>query len=614
MSGDEKPPCKTCGKYGKPLLFMVNGGLGDAAELTRILIVALRLMHQVDVLVVGGNAAKMIPLWAQLPGIFPVNRDTAAGKKYHAILCPTSTAALQERAKGLTAEIISNGHPTGSIIRDWQNLLVAIGHPLEQVRKLMPRDPLKHLLPKVPRKDLILIAPGVGRAALHAVKSGQKPDKRYAHWAEVIRYLGRPIAITGDASAREPWMAAFAKDKDIVNLIGQDDGPETLLPLLARTRLLFAPDNGMGHLARLFGIPTVSIFSTTDPRKYAAPDAVVLVDDGKLRPGDVANEVHHHVNPQCRQSAPEAPGPMLSVIITTHNEGDEVALTVEDFQLRTGCPVEIIVVDDASTDGSCAALPPSVKVIRNGERLGVAPSRNRGAAAATGAAFMFPDAHMRTTPGIPARMMQAALDRRAIIVPGLAPLYNLDRGAVWVCRWEWHSGRLRSIWRGDCGEDFTPTPSFVGPGWVIARREWDKLGPWPASLRHWGSTEVCKSLQACMTGTPMLCMRDAVLWHRFRNRFPYRASPKAIMQNAYVTANVMFGDQVFGDVLLPAMKLEAWGGEFEDLLKSDPVRQDVAEFAKRRTLDPAEFFRIYFPSGIIPARQPQESEHALAIA
>ena len=77
---------------------------------------------------------------------------------------------------------------------------------------------------------------------------------------------------------------------------------------------------------------------------------------------------------------------------------------------------------------------------------------------------MFLDAHMRVLPGIPARMMLAAMEKRAIIVPGVAPLYNPQRGATWVCIWVFRAGRLRSHWHSGCSADFVPTDCFVAPG------------------------------------------------------------------------------------------------------------------------------------------------------
>jgi GT2 family glycosyltransferase len=79
--------------------------------------------------------------------------------------------------------------------------------------------------------------------------------------------------------------------------------------------------------------------------------------------------------------------PSLSVVIVTHDSRDALAATLPPLvaQLRDGD--ELIVVDNASADGTPAAareLAPSAAVIETGENLGFAAGCNRGAAAAGG--------------------------------------------------------------------------------------------------------------------------------------------------------------------------------------------------------------------------------------
>src|SRR4051794_24902729 len=79
--------------------------------------------------------------------------------------------------------------------------------------------------------------------------------------------------------------------------------------------------------------------------------------------------------------------PTLSVVIVTYESRDAVARTVPPLvaQLREGD--ELIVVDNASADGTPAAvreLAPKVQVIETGANLGFAAACNRGAEAATG--------------------------------------------------------------------------------------------------------------------------------------------------------------------------------------------------------------------------------------
>ena len=65
--------------------------------------------------------------------------------------------------------------------------------------------------------------------------------------------------------------------------------------------------------------------------------------------------------------------PRISVIITAHNEGEELRRTVESVRENTQQPFEIVLVDDGSTDGSCDGLADDdLTVIRHDERTGVA--------------------------------------------------------------------------------------------------------------------------------------------------------------------------------------------------------------------------------------------------
>jgi glycosyltransferase involved in cell wall biosynthesis len=94
-----------------------------------------------------------------------------------------------------------------------------------------------------------------------------------------------------------------------------------------------------------------------------------------------------------------APEPHISVIIPVYNRADRVGAAVRSVVGADVEPVEIIVVDDGSTDGSgeaaeaaLSALGPQAagRVLRQGNG-GAAAARNAGAAAARGAFLAFLD-------------------------------------------------------------------------------------------------------------------------------------------------------------------------------------------------------------------------------
>jgi glycosyltransferase involved in cell wall biosynthesis len=85
----------------------------------------------------------------------------------------------------------------------------------------------------------------------------------------------------------------------------------------------------------------------------------------------------------------------ISAIIPAYNAELYIAKAIESCLSQTYAPHEIIVIDDASTDGTAAiaeSFPPPVRVIRLAENMGVAVARNRGVAASTGDWIAFLDA------------------------------------------------------------------------------------------------------------------------------------------------------------------------------------------------------------------------------
>jgi glycosyltransferase involved in cell wall biosynthesis len=87
------------------------------------------------------------------------------------------------------------------------------------------------------------------------------------------------------------------------------------------------------------------------------------------------------------------PAPAISVIIPTFNRGSWLPETVGSVLAQTVPPLEILVVDDGSTDDTqavCRQFPDPVRYIRQ-DNAGVGAARNRGAAEARGEWLAFLD-------------------------------------------------------------------------------------------------------------------------------------------------------------------------------------------------------------------------------
>ncbi len=106
----------------------------------------------------------------------------------------------------------------------------------------------------------------------------------------------------------------------------------------------------------------------------------------------------------------------LSAIVPVLNGGDGLRRCLEALLAGTRVPDELIVVDDASTDGSGeSARGLGAHVIRlDGGPRGPAAARNRGAAAATGDVVLFFDADVVVHPDTVARIERHLMDEPVV--------------------------------------------------------------------------------------------------------------------------------------------------------------------------------------------------------
>lgn len=90
-------------------------------------------------------------------------------------------------------------------------------------------------------------------------------------------------------------------------------------------------------------------------------------------------------------AAPGAEFPTISVVIPTRDRPTLLRAAVASVREQSQPPLEIIVVDEASTPPVSAIDLPGIRVIRHDRPLGPAAARNRGAAEATGDYVAFLD-------------------------------------------------------------------------------------------------------------------------------------------------------------------------------------------------------------------------------
>ncbi|WP_439817097.1 glycosyltransferase family 2 protein [Zavarzinia sp. CC-PAN008] len=97
----------------------------------------------------------------------------------------------------------------------------------------------------------------------------------------------------------------------------------------------------------------------------------------------------------------------VTVVLVNYNGGADLATALAHLARQTVMPRAVVVVDNASTDGSAEGLPPNVTLIRAGANLGFAAANNLAAQAADSEwlALLNPDAFPE--PGWLEALMQA---------------------------------------------------------------------------------------------------------------------------------------------------------------------------------------------------------------
>lgn len=120
--------------------------------------------------------------------------------------------------------------------------------------------------------------------------------------------------------------------------------------------------------------------------------------------------------------------PKVSVIVPVYNSEQELRDCLDSLVEQTGKDIEIIVIDDGSTDNSPEIEAeyqkkyPNVKVYRNERNLGQSETRNRGIELAEGDYIAFLDSDDYVNPGMYEELYQAAVDNNMpeLIVTGLS--------------------------------------------------------------------------------------------------------------------------------------------------------------------------------------------------
>jgi glycosyltransferase involved in cell wall biosynthesis len=252
-----------------------------------------------------------------------------------------------------------------------------------------------------------------------------------------------------------------------------------------------------------------------------------------------------------------------SLIISTYNEGALLARTIETcLETSTGLDREILIADDASTDGSVEAVLrrfTPVRSVRHERRHGVSPTKMLGAENARGEVLIFLDGHCKPEPGSIARLVERVESQAgtAIITPTIVALdpeqwrndptqaghgYTVDLYTL-ECGWQ-ALDEMRPA--GDEAPGLYESPAFIGCAVALSRTLLEGLWGFDRHMRSWGVEDIDLALKCWLMGRRVLHDPEAVIGHRFRTEFTsYTVRADDVVFNELRLARKAFTDGVW---------------------------------------------------------------------
>ena len=251
-----------------------------------------------------------------------------------------------------------------------------------------------------------------------------------------------------------------------------------------------------------------------------------------------------------------SPTPVISVVIPVRNEGQRLRAAVSSIigGRSSRFPLQIVLVDDGSSDGCCTGLAEAcshdrswpgdlarVDVVRLPQWSGIPFARNAGAAAAQASILFITDANVLFPQNwdIPIRERIAA---NRVLCATIADIDSPFRG--YGC----------TLLIPSMGVQWLRDPRFYGgyvpispcSGTAITAELFRRAGGYDTEMPVYGAAEPEFSVRLWLCGAEILSMPDLVLHHRFRpasERQPFLDAIGKVSLRNYLRFGLLYLDQ-----------------------------------------------------------------------
>jgi GT2 family glycosyltransferase len=280
-----------------------------------------------------------------------------------------------------------------------------------------------------------------------------------------------------------------------------------------------------------------------------------------------------------------ASAPVASAVVISHNEGARLRQTVDALLETTDGSLEVIVVDDVSTDGSATFLAEpayrEVALIQQQARAGISVARNLGAARAGADVVVFSDAHVVPNPGWLEPLLDALDDDSvAAAAPTVSALGNeSSKGYGFI----WADPSLGMVWCHERPSGVQPVAFLCGCFIAAKRSVFEGCGRFDEGLVNWGfeDSELC--LRLWNSGYRCVVQPASEIAHLFRPRFPYAVDWETTTHNQLRTALLHLSRDRCLDVLAHARTKPQFDQAVAHLVDTDlSARRELCTSLRRR--------------------------------
>jgi glycosyltransferase involved in cell wall biosynthesis len=244
--------------------------------------------------------------------------------------------------------------------------------------------------------------------------------------------------------------------------------------------------------------------------------------------------------------------PSVSVIIPSRNEGPRLQAAISSIVAGRSdrFPLQIVLVDDESSDGSCAAFPHlyswsrdrvQIDVVRLPRWSGIPYARNLGAHAARAGILFITDANVLFPSGWDVRIREQITHHR-VLCATIADMGSSFKG--YGCALHIPSMAVSWLRNPTTYGGYVPVSPCTGT--IISADLFRRVGGYDTAMPVYGAAEPEFSVRLWLYGAEIVSLPDLVLQHRFRpasERRPFLEAIRLVEIQNYLRFGLLYLDR-----------------------------------------------------------------------